>query len=48
MEREHARLGDQVADLVATREQLAYLIAAASACSEVQADEREPVEALAV
>ena len=47
MEREHARLGEQVADLVATREQLAYLIAAASACSGVRADEREPVGATA-
>ncbi|GAA3556469.1 MerR family transcriptional regulator [Microlunatus spumicola] len=47
MEREHARLGEQVADLVSTRDQLAYLIAAASACGEVQADEREPVGALA-
>lgn len=48
MEREHARLGEQVADLVTTREQLAYLIAAASACGEGQAEEREPVGATAV
>jgi len=48
MEREHARLGEQVADLVSTREQLAYLIAAATACSGVPADEREPAEGLAV
>ena len=44
MEREHARLGQQVADLVATREQLAYLIAAASACGEEQVDERDLVD----
>ena len=31
MQREHARLGQQVADLVRTREQLAYLIEAAQA-----------------
>lgn len=47
MQREHDRLGEQVADLVSTREQLAYLIAAASACSDVPADEREPVGAAA-
>jgi DNA-binding transcriptional MerR regulator len=37
MEQEHDRLGRQVEDLVATREQLAYLIAAASACGVEQA-----------
>ena len=39
MEREHARLGQQVADLVSTRDQLAYLIAAAAACGAEQHDE---------
>jgi DNA-binding transcriptional MerR regulator len=39
MEREHARLGQQVADLVSTREQLAYLIAAATACGHEQAED---------
>ena len=43
MEREHARLGRQVADLVTTREQLAYLIAAATSCGHEQADELELV-----
>jgi len=33
MEREHARLGTQIDDLVATRAQLAYLITAASECA---------------
>ncbi len=39
MEREHDRLGRQVADLVTTREQLAYLIAAATECGHEQADD---------
>ena len=39
MEREHARLGQQVADLVTTREQLAYLIAAATTCGHEQTDQ---------
>jgi DNA-binding transcriptional MerR regulator len=43
MEREHARLGQQVADLVTTQEQLAYLIAAATACGHEQADELDLV-----
>ena len=43
MEREHARLGQQVADLVSTREQLAYLIDAASACGHEQDTELEMV-----
>ena len=38
MEREHERLGRQVADLVRTRDQLAYLIHAASTCVDEQAD----------
>ena len=33
MRREHERLGEQVADLVRTREQLAYLIDSAVACA---------------
>ena len=41
MEREHERLGQQVADLVRTRDQLAYLIDAASACAHEQADDPE-------
>jgi DNA-binding transcriptional MerR regulator len=44
MEREHERLGRQVADLVTTREQLAHLIASASACGDAQADEAEKAE----
>jgi len=39
MEREHARLGQQVADLATTREQLAYLIAAATACGHEQPED---------
>lgn len=42
MEREHERLGQQVADLVRTRDQLAYLIRAASVCAHGQADDLEP------
>ncbi|GAB2574917.1 MerR family transcriptional regulator [Microlunatus antarcticus] len=40
MEQEHERLDRQVADLVSTRDQLAYLIASASACvtSEAEAE----------
>ncbi|SEQ68953.1 MerR family transcriptional regulator [Microlunatus flavus] len=34
MRREHDRLGEQVDDLVRTREQLAYLIDAAVACAQ--------------
>ena len=45
MEREHARLGQQVDELVSTRDQLAYLIAAATACGHEQADERDLVAA---
>ena len=44
MEREHARLGRQVADLVSTREQLAYLIAAATACGHEQVDGTDGVD----
>lgn len=44
MEREHARLGRQVADLTSTREQLAYLIAAATACGDEQTDEPEQTD----
>ncbi len=47
MEREHARLGQQVADLVTTREQLAYLIAAASACADEQAEDLDLTELVA-
>jgi DNA-binding transcriptional MerR regulator len=47
MEREHDRLGQQVADLVATREQLAYLIAAATACGAEQLEEPDLVDAVA-
>ena len=43
MEREHARLGQQVDDLVTTREQLAYLIAAATACGHEQTDQLDLV-----
>jgi DNA-binding transcriptional MerR regulator len=39
MEREHARLGQQVADLVTTQEQLASLIAAATACGAESAQD---------
>jgi hypothetical protein len=42
MEREHERLGQQVADLVRTRDQLAFLIDAASACAHEQADDPGP------
>jgi DNA-binding transcriptional MerR regulator len=41
MEQEHDRLGRQVEDLVTTRDQLAYLIAAAAACGAEQLDELE-------
>ena len=47
MEREHERLGRQVADLVATREQLAFLITAASTYEQGQADEPQPAELVA-
>ncbi|HEY0240534.1 MAG TPA: MerR family transcriptional regulator [Friedmanniella sp.] len=47
MEREHARLGQQVADLTTTRDQLAYLIASATACSHEPADEGDLVLATA-
>ena len=43
MQREHERLGRQVDDLVTTRDQLAYLIASATACGLEQADEPGPV-----
>ena len=36
MQREHARLGEQIAELETTREQLAYLIAAATSCGQAQ------------
>ena len=39
MQREHERLGRQVADLVSTQEQLAYLIRAATECGLAQVDE---------
>jgi DNA-binding transcriptional MerR regulator len=39
MQQEHDRLGRQVDDLVATREQLAYVIAAAAAYVVEQADD---------
>ncbi|MGI3785993.1 MAG: MerR family transcriptional regulator [Janthinobacterium lividum] len=39
MEHEHERLGRQVADLVTTREQLAHLIATATAYGSEQVDE---------
>jgi DNA-binding transcriptional MerR regulator len=44
MEREHARLGRQVADLVSTQEQLAYLIAAATSCGQEQQDDVDLVD----
>jgi DNA-binding transcriptional MerR regulator len=43
MEQEHDRLGRQVDDLMTTREQLAYLIAAAAAYGVEQADDLDPV-----
>ena len=39
MRREHARLGDQITDLVTTREQLAYLIDAALEYHRDQVDD---------
>jgi DNA-binding transcriptional MerR regulator len=46
MEREHERLGRQVADLTTTRDQLAYLIVAAAACSLDQADQADELDEL--
>lgn len=47
MEREHERLGRQVDDLVRTREQLAYVIASATACGLEQADGHDLTEVAA-
>lgn len=39
MRREHARIGDQIGELAATRDDLSYLIEAASAYQREQVDE---------
>lgn len=45
MRHEHARLGEQITDLVTTREQLAYLIEAASEYHREQTDVPLPASA---
>ena len=41
MRREHARIGDQIGELVATRDDLSYLIETASAYQADQADQAD-------